>query len=200
MMLDGQTDNIIYFYVISKGYHGSNNTLQNYIYCIEKDNFPERKPQGVLSFKELTYPEDIVVITRKTIFKELFMVNPDNVLVTIEREYPILELIVSIYDDFHTSLMGNDPRTMDSFLEKYKDTFISGFCDHIKKDIASVDCAISMDISSGFVEGNNNKFKLIKRSLYGRSGLVNLFKKSYLAFQATLNGFDLKTLMLNNQT
>ena len=106
----------------------------------------------------------------------------------------------SIYTDFHASLMGTNPKTMDLFLAKYRDTFISGFCDSIKKDIASVDCAISLNISSGFVEGNNNKFKLIKRILYGRSGLVNLFKKSCLAFLATLNGFDLSFLLSDNLT
>ena len=31
--------------------------------------------------------------------------------------------------------------------------------------------------SSGFVEGNNNKFKLLKRIVYGTIGLVNLAKK-----------------------
>ncbi|WP_368757173.1 transposase, partial [Enterococcus avium] len=41
---------------------------------------------------------------------------------------------------------------------------------------------MSHSISSGFVEGNNNKFKLIKRIVYGRSGLVNLSKKCLLAF------------------
>ena len=52
----------------------------------------------------------------------------------------------------------------------------------IKKDIAPVKNAISLPISSGFVEGNNNKFKLVKRILYGRSKLVNLFRKCYLPF------------------
>ncbi|MEE1031858.1 MAG: transposase, partial [Ruminococcus sp.] len=43
--------------------------------------------------------------------------------------------------------------------------------------MAPVKNAISHPESSGFVEGNNNKFKLIKRIVYGRSGLVNLSKK-----------------------
>ena len=41
---------------------------------------------------------------------------------------------------------------------------------------------ISFNESSGFVEGNNNKFKLIKRILYGRCNLVNLFKKCFSIF------------------
>lgn len=36
--------------------------------------------------------------------------------------------------------------------------------------------AISRPKNSGSVEGNNNKFILLKRIVYGRSGLVNLEK------------------------
>ena len=59
---------------------------------------------------------------------------------------------------------------------------IQGFIKSIKKDIAPVKAAISFNESSGFVEGNNNKFKLIKRILYGRCNLVNLFKKCFSIF------------------
>ena len=51
-----------------------------------------------------------------------------------------------------------------------------------KRDITPVKNAISLSVSSGFVEGNNNKFKVLKRIVYGRSGLVNLEKKCKLAF------------------
>ncbi|MFM2489779.1 transposase [Enterococcus avium] len=54
---------------------------------------------------------------------------------------------------------------------------------------------MSHSISSGFVEGNNNKFKLIKRIVYGRSGLVNLSKKCLLAFSATQEDFSLSDLL-----
>ena len=59
---------------------------------------------------------------------------------------------------------------------KNKLKFICDFCQSIKKDIAPVKNAISYNISSGFVEGNNNKFKLIKRIVYGKSKLVFEFR------------------------
>ena len=59
---------------------------------------------------------------------------------------------------------------------------IQGFIKSIKKDITPIKAAISFNESSGFVEGNNNKFKLIKRILYGRCNLVNLFKKCFSIF------------------
>ena len=90
---------------------------------------------------------------------------------------------------------GADPDKLDSFVSKYKESVINGFVEGIKKDITPVKNAISRDESSGFVEGNNNKFKVIKRILYGRADLAFLFKKCYVAFQVKLQNFSLQKLM-----
>ena len=94
----------------------------------------------------------------------------------IKEYYPAVRWTEEAFHAFHSALMGKEPSQMDKFLEKYTDSPINGFCECIKKDIAPVKNAISLEISSGFVEGNNNKFKLLKRIVYGRSGLVNLEK------------------------
>jgi len=65
----------------------------------------------------------------------------------------------------------------------------------IEKDIAPIKNAISFPYSSGFVEGNNNKFKLLKRILYGRSDLVNLFRKCYLPFMIDNKGFKISEVI-----
>ena len=91
--------------------------------------------------------------------------------------------------------MGNAPDKLDAYIEKYKGTEISGFCNGLEKDIGPVKNAISSEVSSGFVEGNNNKFKLLKRIVYGRSGLVNLCKKCKLAFMQKSESFNLLDLV-----
>lgn len=94
--------------------------------------------------------------------------------------------------------MGNDPHQLETFINDYESSPIQGFIDGIKKDIAPVKNAISHSESSGFVEGNNNKFKLIKRILYGRANLVNLFKKCYVTFQVKRKDFSLQKLLKTN--
>lgn len=42
---------------------------------------------------------------------------------------------------------------------------------------------------------NNNKFKVLKRIVYGRSGLVNLEKKCKLAFLSKSEDFSLSSLL-----
>ena len=93
--------------------------------------------------------------------------------------------VQNIFYDFHKIMFGNNPTELDMFIEKYNSK-INSFCNGLKKDIAPVKNAISNEINSGFVEGNNNKFKLIKRIVYGKQKLVNLFKKSYLCFMINL--------------
>ena len=112
----------------------------------------------------------------------------------ILKKYPIVKEIENIFNDFHYTMFSADSNNIDIFIELYKG-IIPQFCNGIKKDIAPVKNAISYEISSGFVEGNNNKFKLIKRIVYGKQKLVNLLKKSYVGFMSTLDNFDISLIV-----
>ena len=100
-----------------------------------------------------------------------------------------------MFQEFHSLLMGKDETKLDEYLERYSNSEIQAFCNGLKKDIAPVKNAISLSISSGFVEGNNNKFKALKRIVYGRSRLVNLEKKCKLAFLPKRQDFCLSALL-----
>lgn len=203
MLRDGIHDDIIYFYVMAKGYTGKPHALKDYIYLISKNNFPARTPMNISThINTWCYPDDMTVITRMELLKYLLTKNQktkkdrkiEKNLEIIKSKYPIVKKIEEMFGEFHSILMGNDPDKLDGYIEKYGGSEIGAFCDSIKKDIAPVKNAISFDVSSGFVEGNNNKFKLLKRIVYGRSGLVNLSKKCFLAFRSndpSLNLFDL---------
>lgn len=112
----------------------------------------------------------------------------------LKEKYPCVAAVEEMFASFHAVIMGDQPDQLDQYIEKYKETEISGFCHGLEKDIVPVKNAMSSKVSSGFVEGNNNKFKLLKRIVYGRSGLANLCKKCKLAFMSkdkSLNLFDL---------
>lgn len=81
----------------------------------------------------------------------------------IKEAYPVAAWIETVFKELHGILMGTEPEEIDKFMENYGDSKIKSFCNGIKKDIAPVKNAISFRESSGFVERNNNKFKLIKR-------------------------------------
>lgn len=100
-----------------------------------------------------------------------------------------------MFKEFHALLLGKDETKLDEYLEKYGASEIESFCNGIKRDITPVKNAISLSVNSGFVEGNNNKFKVLKRIVYGRSGLVNLEKKCKLAFMSKSEDFSLSELL-----
>ena len=53
------------------------------------------------------------------------------------------------------------------------------FARGIRQDYSAVKAALSLPWSNGLVEGQINRLKLIKRSMYGRAGLP-LLRKRYL--------------------
>ena len=113
----------------------------------------------------------------------------------LARKSPIIVWVADSFHEFHEILMGKEPEKTDKYIEKHTNTELSSFCNGLKNDIVPVKNAISLDVSSGFVEGNNNNFKLIKRIVYGWSKIVNLTKKCKLAFLIKTDDFSLIDLI-----
>ena len=202
MLLDHIPLEYLIEYTIQNGYHGSVGTLKRYILSIIKNNNLSYNC-STLIFDKYTYPPDVIVINRLELLKYILTIDKDKknkeigkYIYTIENKYPIVKEVKNIFYDFHNLIFGNNPNELNTFIEKYNEK-ITSFCNGLKKDIAPVKNAISNEINSGFVEGNNNKFKLIKRIVYGKQKLVNLFKKSYLCFLATLDNFSINEIVNN---
>lgn len=204
MLRDKVDPGVILAYTIKSGYSGNFRSMQTYIELLAKNNF-KLKLHMNWAYK-FEYPEDITVIKRNEILKYITTKNPrvkrdetiSKYLDIIKKKYETIVLLESAYDEFYKMLMEKEVDQLENFINKHETSAIKGFVEGIKRDIAPVKNAISRDESSGFVEGNNNKFKLIKRILYGRANLVNLFKKSYVAFQPSLNNYKLLQLTQAN--
>jgi len=204
MMQDGHSNETIYFYIKRQpDFTMSDRALGDYIYLLGKNNFPGRRPFHWKYVMELVLPPGVICFKRAEILKYLLTCNPKvkrneelgKYIGVIKDKYPVAAWTETVFKEFHGILMGNDANKIDGFIENYRESKIRSFCNGIKKDIAPVKNAISHPESSGFVEGNNNKFKLLKRIVYGRSGLVNLAKKCKLAFLPKNEDFSLIDLV-----
>lgn len=204
MMQDGHSNETIYFYIKwQPDYTLSDPLLGEYIYLIGKNNFPDRRPFNRNCLMESVHAPDVICFKRSEILKYLLTCNPKvqkkeelgNYIDVIKEKYPVATWVEQVFKEFHGIIMGNDTEKIDEYIEKYRESRIKPFCNGMEKDIAPVKNAISHPESSGFVEGNNNKFKLIKRIVYGRSGLVNLAKKCKLAFLPKKEEFRLIDLV-----
>ncbi len=204
MMADGCSNELIYFYIKrQKAFHESERNLADYIYLIGKNNFPDRTPFNAKTVMEWVLPPEVIIITRTDLLKYILTCNPktkrdpniEKYIDQIKSQYPVVEKVETMFKEFHALLMGKDETKLDEYLGKYGASEIEFFCNGIKRDITPVKNAISLSVSSGFVEGNNNKFKVLKRIVYGRSGLVNLEKKCKLAFLPKNQDFSLSALL-----
>lgn len=135
MMADGISDDLIYFYVISKGYDGNKKSLWNYIYCIEKNNYPTRIPMNPKRIMEWAYPENVVRIKRNDLLRYLLTLNSkskkdetiESDIKIILDKYETARTVQEIFCSFHSIIMGDDPMKLDDFLEKYGETKIQSF-------------------------------------------------------------------------
>ena len=188
-------------YLISKSYDGSVRGIKDYVYLIAKNN---NLPYSIDNnfYSKMVYPNDVIIFTKNELLRYVLTINEkkyknekitENFDLIIEK-YPIVKEIQNAFKDFHDTIFSKNPEQLDIYIEKYNE-IIPSFCNGLKMDIAAVKNAISSEINSGFVEGNNNKFKLIKRIVYGKQKIVNLLKRCYLCFIATTENFDINEMV-----
>ena len=212
---------VIKEYVKSKGFLGTEKSIENFIERLLKNNFNITLHRN--SFGKSIEVPGLITIKRNDLLKFITTKNDrvkkdkniEKYISLIKEKYPIINEIINVYNDFYNIFKEKKESLYDEFINKYElkeninpetgeileiddnienvKSGIQGFIKSVKKDIAPIKAAISLSESSGFVEGNNNKFKLIKRILYGRCNLVNLFKKCFSIFslKASSNIFNL---------
>ena len=203
MLKDGVDPVIVKEYSKYKGFSGTDYSIENLIKRILMNNFKKKLHRN--SFLEKVQIPGLIIIKRNDLLKYITTKNPkikkdkdiEKYISVIKEKYSIINEIINIYNDFYEIFKEKKINLLDEFIIKYETinsntqdddnienlkSGIQGFVKNIKKDITPIKAAISFNESSGFVEGNNNKFKLIKRILYGRCNLVNLFKKCFSIF------------------
>jgi len=120
---------------------------QNYnVYCVKKSDIF----QYIWSDKDLEL-HDVVYIIRK---------------------YPDVLDIIETVRDFRNIYIEKSVDLLDQFISKYSVSGIKSlksFASGLLIDYAAVKNSVASNLSNGFVEGNNNKIKLIKRAMYGRA-------------------------------
>ena len=176
--------------------------LMLYVQEICRSQFPGRlliTAEGTLAAE---YPDTVKVFTRTQIFRALVAQHEPSkdkeiepYLDAILEKYPLCGEIRDTFKDFYDVIMGEDADELDALIEKYRDSRLGGFWQSIERDRIPIRNAILYTYSSGFVEGCNHKFKLIKRILYGRCGLKNLEIRTKLAFDVSREGFSLQALL-----
>lgn len=147
-----------------------------------------RKGAKLKSQKELKkIIKNTVTIRKADLIKFLWMNDnskieePEN----LYQKYPKLLKIKTCINEFRQIFIKYSLPLLHLFMERYersKFVPIVNFVKGLKKDINAVENAVVSPLSNGFVEGVNNKIKMIKRVMYGRCGIELLSAKIILPY------------------
>ena len=98
----------------------------------------------------------------------------------VETASPALVEARSLMDQFHAMMRTRKPEKLAPWIAAAKESNIAAFAAGIETDQAAVRAAIVEPWSSGQVEGQVTRLKLVKRQMYGRANL-DLLKARLMA-------------------
>ncbi|SEL48592.1 Transposase, partial [Ruminococcus albus] len=113
-----------------------------------------------------------VYISRKKIFDYLWLdsdleIEPEHFEYLLNK-YPIIISLKVCIREFREIFDKGYQALLYSFIDKYSTCaikLIRKFSESMKNDLEAIENAVSSPLSNGFVEGTNNKVKMVKRTM-----------------------------------
>lgn len=99
-------------------------------------------------------------------------------------EHPALSTAISLAQGFLNLVRHRLPQNLDTWLEEAKSSIykqFQSFSNGLREDYDAVKAGVTLEVSNGQVEGQNNRLKMLKRQMFGRAGLDLLRKRFILA-------------------
>lgn len=168
--------------IYEKGYSGSTSNAFEHLCKIEQKEKKSFEPQPYvrtmtecLKYRTGSIGKEKDYITREGVFRHMWLNTelPFEHKKYIYNKYSnVLELHCCI-KEFRNIFKKRSVPLLYLFVEKYcksKIKALKSFAEGLKRDIDAVENAVAYDYSNGFVEGTNSRLKMIKRTMYGRSG------------------------------
>lgn len=98
------------------------------------------------------------------------LTRTDAVIVAnIEKSVPALATARTLLDRFQTMIRKRNISDLSPWISDAKSSLIASFGNGVSKDSDAIRNAIEQPWSSGQVEGQINKLKMVKRQMYGRA-------------------------------
>jgi transposase len=169
------------------GYQGSYATLMSYLRrlkALQKSAAPDRSrpvPATMAPRRELTPRTAAWAVLRR---EERRSAQDREVLAELRRYNPELDEAIALAEEFAALVRGRQPERLDPWLQRAQHgTAVSlrRFAKRLSADYEAVRAAVTLDWSNGPVEGQINRLKMLKRTMYGRAGLDLLSRRFLLA-------------------
>lgn len=132
--------------------------------------------------------EGSITLSRNELVKYITTISPGKrkskkiraYIGILRKKYPVIAAMESAFHHLSNCLKSKDTINLKKFIAKEKSSKISklsAFAVCLEKDRIPIEAGITTGITSGFIEGGNNKIKLIKRQCYGRMKFPRLSHK-----------------------
>lgn len=176
--------------LLSEGYKLSTSNARHMIRKVTKDNNLNINKYSNVSNSVRTRKgasdENYTYLRRSYIFDYLWMDAElsETEKIYIHANYPKVFSLKKCIMEFRELFKTKNLALLYIFIEKYISIDISelsSFVNGLLKDIEAVENSVCSDLSNGFVEGNNSKLKMIKRTMYGRCSQKLLAAKLLLS-------------------
>jgi len=125
-------------------------------------------------------------VSRREIFKYIWSgggdIGKDDIEI-IKTTFPVVNVLIKCLFEFRDIFKKKSKEALTEYIAAYKGCELGPlkkFSESMSKDIEPVTNAVVEEYSNGFVEGTNNKLKVIKRVAYGRCKLPLLRSKVIL--------------------
>ena len=169
------------------GYRGSYGTLMRYLRRLkvpQGSTVPDRSrpvPVAVVPRQELTPRTAAWTVLRR---EEKRGAQDREMLAELRQYNPELDEAIALAEEFAALVRGRQPERLDPWLQRAQDgTVVSlrRFAKRLSADYKAVRAAVKLGWSNGPVEGQINRLKMLKRTMYGRAGLDLLGRRFLLA-------------------
>ena len=169
------------------GYRGSYATLMYYLRRLkvrQGSEVPDRSrpmPAMVVPHRELTPRSAAWTVLRR---EERRSTQDREVLAELRQHNPELDQAIGLAEEFAALVRRREPEHLDPWLQRAQDgTIVSlrRFAKRLSADYEAVRAAVTLSWSNGPVEGQINRLKMLKRTMYGRAGLTLLSRRFLLA-------------------
>ena len=176
----GLTGKEIYLELLEKHHNiGCRSTFYRYIaelakFCglklVKWRHSPAPLPDGT------TACSDFKCLKRTEVFQWIWENNPmsEHYQEYFRNKYPIVMELRRFVMEFREIFHWKNPSLLFLFIDKCRGSGCSklaAFAKGLQSDIEAVLNAVVSDLSNGFVEGTNNKIKMVKRMMFGRCSI-----------------------------
>ncbi len=169
------------------GYRSSYATLMSYLRrlkaqqgSIEPDR-PRPVPAAVVPHRELTPRSAAWTVLRR---EERRSIQDQEVLAELRQYNPELDQAIRLAEEFVALVRRREPEHLDPWLQQAQDgtiVLLRRFAKRLSADYEAIRAAVTLGWSNGPVEGQINRLKMLKRTMYGRAGLDLLGRRFLLA-------------------